>query len=358
MRESVAMDKQSTVRKTELDVAKGMTMFLVVFSHVYLKRTGLSNWIFMFHMPAFFFFAGMTFKPEKYLDKKHGFWLFLKDKWKSRIVPYLLITAIGLVICMIRPYYRQPVLDAGWWYMIKWIFYYAQPKELYIGQVWFLAGLFSAEVLAYLWFALFRHRNDGLKALGLLAMAWLAMLMPQINEALPVGQRLPWKLDTGLCAAVFVIAGYYSVKWNIWDKCKGAEWFLCPFCLLLSYYFGPKIHGYTNICDCTYSPAPYYYMVAILGTASVYFFATLCKNCKFWQYCGRYSLALLAMQTFLIWIMAELINKYTGMELEPLRIAGKGISLAITVTVFVLMVLMIYPWHWYRINRNKTNRFC
>ena len=211
------MDKQGTARKTELDVAKGMTMFLVVFSHVYLKRTGLSNWIFMFHMPAFFFFAGMTFKPEKYLDKEHGFLLFLKDKWKSRIMPYLLITAFGFVICMIRPYYRQPILEAGWWYMVKWIFYYAQPKELYIGQVWFLVGLFAAEVFTYIWFVLVRNRNSGIKALTLLAMAWLAMQMPYINSSLPVGQRLPWKLDTGLCAAVFVIAGYYSVKWKIWE---------------------------------------------------------------------------------------------------------------------------------------------
>lgn len=339
------MTNLNAVRKPELDVAKGLTMFLVVFSHVYLKRTVLSNWIFMFHMPAFFFFSGMIFKPEKYMNMKWGFHNFLKDKWKSRIVPYLLITALGFIICMIRPYYRQPVLDAGWWYMIKWIFYYAQPKELYIGQVWFLVGLFTAELFAYGWFALTRKQNAGIKLLSLVVMAWVAMRMPYVNASLTFGQRLPWKLDTGLCASVFVIAGYYSTKWNAWKKCQGSEWFLCPFCLWLSYYLGPRLHGYTNICDCAYSPGPYYYMVAILGTASIYFFAILCKKSRFWQFCGRHSLALLAMQTFLIWILAEIINKYSGMELEPLRIAGKGISLTITIVVFFSMVLIVYFWN-------------
>ena len=336
------MANQGTERKPELDVAKGLTMFLVVFSHVYLKRTNLSNWIFMFHMPAFFLFAGMTFKPEKYIGKQQGLVLFLKDKWKSRIVPYLTITMIGFLICMIRPYYRQPILDMGWRYMIKWIFYYAQPKELYIGQVWFLVGLFAAELFTYVWFLLTRNKNLGIKLLSLCIMAGLAMRMPYLNASLAFGQRLPWKLDTGLCAAVFLIVGYYLKKWNLFERCKGAEWFLCPFCLWLSYYLGPRIHGYTNICDCTYSPGPYYYMVAILGTAAIYFFAILCRRCHFWQYCGKHSLALLAMQTFLIWIVAEVINTYTGMELEPLRIPDKGISLAITVAVFMLMVLFLY----------------
>ena len=351
MKEKFEMGNQGVSRKTELDVAKGMALFLVVFGHVYLKRTGLSNWIFMFHMPAFFFFSGMTFKPEKYLDRQHGFWQFFKDKWKSRIVPYFAITAIGFVICMIRPFYRQPILEKGWWHMTKWIFYYAQPKELYIGQVWFLVGLFSAEVITYLWFMAFRKCSSGVKALGVLALAWFAMVVPQINTMLPIGHRLPWKLDTGLCAAVFVIAGYYSVKWKIWERCRGAEWFLCPFCLWLSYYYGPKWYGYTNICDCLYSPGPYYYLVAILGTASVIFFATLCKKCPFWQYCGRYSLPLFALQTFVIWIIAEIITKTTGMELEPMKIPGKGLSLAITIASFIIMALMVYPWHCYKKKR-------
>ena len=53
-------------RRTEIDVAKGFTLFLVVFGHLLPLNTTLFRWIFSFHMPAFFFLSGMTFRPEKY----------------------------------------------------------------------------------------------------------------------------------------------------------------------------------------------------------------------------------------------------------------------------------------------------
>lgn len=346
---------EGTVRRSpELDAAKGLTLFLVVFGHVYALGADLTNWIFMFHMPAFFFYSGMTFKPEKYLDRPNGFRRFLKDKWKSRIIPYLVISAIGLAICMIRPSYRQPVLNRGWAYIFKWIFYYAQPQELYVGQAWFLVGLFVAEVITYVWFMAFRKQNAGVKGLSVLVLAWAAMAVPQMNAILPVGHRLPWKLDSGLCAAVFVIAGYYSVKWKVWERCKGTEWFLFPLCLWLSYYYGPKWYGYTNLCDCVYSPGPYYYPVALFGTAAMYFLAALCKNCPFWQYCGRYSLPIFAAQTFVIWIVAEIVTKFTGLAYGPMSIPYKGISLMIAVVSFLIMAVMIYPWHVYKTKKNAV----
>ena len=345
----------NNTRMTELDVAKGMTMFLVIFGHVYMMDTRLFNWIFMFHMPAFFFFSGMTFKPEKYIDQKNGLIIFFKDKFKKRILPYLAITAMGFFICMIRPAYRIPVLNAGWSYMLKWIFYYAQPRELYIGQAWFLVGLFFAEVIAFLWFYLLKKRSAGIKAAGLFAISWIAMLMPKINALIPEWGRLPLKIDVGFCAAVFVIAGYFSVKWNIWERFKGAEWFMVPFCLGLSYYYGPRWHGYTNICDCVYSPGPYYYLVALLGTAAIFFMAKLCKRCRFWQYCGTYSLQIFAVHIFIIWIIAEIIEKVVGISLTPLFIPDKMISFGISVVTLFVSVLMILPWHYYKMRKKKDH---
>ena len=40
-------------RRTEIDVAKGFTLFLVVFGHLLPLNTTLFRWIFSFHMPAF-----------------------------------------------------------------------------------------------------------------------------------------------------------------------------------------------------------------------------------------------------------------------------------------------------------------
>ena len=113
-------DKKTSVRRTEIDVAKGFALFLVVFGHVLDRDSIWAYWIFMFHMPVFFFLSGMTFRPEKYKSLSD----FLKDKWKKRIIPYFIVTFIGLAICMLRADYRQPVLERGWKDILTWIFYY------------------------------------------------------------------------------------------------------------------------------------------------------------------------------------------------------------------------------------------
>lgn len=77
------METRALDRRTEIDVAKGFALFLVVFAHVLDRDSIWAYWIFMFHMPVFFFLSGMTFRPEKY----KGLPEFLKDKWKKGSFP-------------------------------------------------------------------------------------------------------------------------------------------------------------------------------------------------------------------------------------------------------------------------------
>lgn len=334
------------MRKTEIDVAKGFALFLVVFGHVLNWDHKVTLWIFMFHMPAFFFLSGMTFRPGKY----PSFGLLLKDKGKKRILPYFLITFIGFILCMLRPSYRQPVLEAGWPHLLMSIFFYGHPKNLYIGQIWFLTALFSSEILAWIWFRFFGNRSVALRCSSLVVLAWMAMNVPRLNLLLPAVKRLPWKLDTALCAVIFLIAGHYAAQTRIFDRLwdVGMGWFLIPFTLWLSYYFGPKWYGYVNICDCVYSPGPYYFLVAFLAISALYFTAMLCKNSRFWQYCGRYSLPMFSAQTFAIYGITEIIAHITGITYEPRHGTPDGIAVLISIAAFALIAAFAYPWHHYQ----------
>lgn len=340
------MNKNISVRRPELDVAKGFALFLVVYGHILNSTSRLFCWIFMFHMPAFFFLSGMTFRPEKYRNLKE----FLKEKWRKRLVPYFLITGIGFVICMVWPPYRQPVLNRGWKDMLMWIFYYGQPKELYIGQVWFLVGLFMAELIAYLWLRFLGNKPVTVKCYSLMVLAWAAVNVNSFNGFLgtvfPAVHRLPWKIDTGLGAAVFLIAGYYTMKWDLLERLKKAVWFVIPACIWFSYYYGPRQFGYVNICDCIYFPGPYYFPVAFFGIGALLFGAVVCKNWKFWQYCGKYSLPMFAAQTFVIYWVMDGIAMVTGRYYTPMRdVPGSKGCLLIAGVVFLLMALGVYGWN-------------
>ena len=127
----------STNRRSDIDIAKGFALFLVVLGHVVTMHHTIFRWIYAFHMPAFFFLSGMTFRPEKYsscLD-------YIKKRGRTLVLPYFFITMTALAICTIRPYYHLAIDEYGWKHILKWIFYYGQPQQIYVGQLWFLPAL-------------------------------------------------------------------------------------------------------------------------------------------------------------------------------------------------------------------------
>lgn len=291
---------QNMVRKSErrgeIDAAKGLALLSVVLGHVILLHTFPSNWIYTFHMPAFFFLSGMTFRPEKY----DGLLPFLKDKARKRLLPYLGITALAFFICMLRPAYRAPVLNDGWSHQLLWIFYYTQPQNLYVGQLWFLVALFWAELMAWIWFQLAGKRHFLVKCYSVFLLALLAVRIQEINPYLPMGNRLPWKIDSALCACVFLIAGYWTAKGRLLERLR-------PAALVLAGDF--------------------------------------LKKSRLLCFIGRHSLPLFAAQTFAIYLVIEGIAEVTGITYIPMfEMPGKKACLLITLAALLLMLAGLWVY--------------
>lgn len=343
-------EKAAAARYDEIDVARGFALFLVVFTHVLLTHGNTFNWIISFHMQAFFFLSGMTLKPERY----QGFPQFLAHKFKKRIIPYFLISLIALAVCMLRTDYRTPILEAGWAYELKWFFYYGQPKNLYVGQIWFLVGLFMAEVIFYIWHRIFSGTSPLIRFYSVVIMALLALEVTRINALFPTMGRLPLKTDMAWAAAVFVIAGYYTQKHQILRKLEPYTWYLAPILIFFNYYFGPYTGGYTNICDCVWSPAAFFYSAAFCGTFAMCLVAVKLRNWRFWQYCGKQSLIIFATQTFAIYFVVENIRRFTGVWFDPMHnITSDKIALMITIAAFALILLFTVPFHWWKKRKKK-----
>ncbi len=302
---------QNMVRKSErrgeIDAAKGLALLSVVLGHVILLHTFPSNWIYTFHMPAFFFLSGMTFRPEKY----DGLLPFLKDKARKRLLPYLGITALAFFICMLRPAYRAPVLNDGWSHQLLWIFYYTQPQNLYVGQLWFLVALFWAELMAWIWFQLAGKRHFLVKCYSVFLLALLAVRIQEINPYLPMGNRLPWKIDSALCACVFLIAGYWTAKGRLLERLR-------PAALVLAGDF--------------------------------------LKKSRLLCFIGRHSLPLFASQTFAIYLVIEGIAEVTGITYIPMfEMPGEKACLLITLAALLLMLAGL--WVYLECKKRIFHRF-
>lgn len=114
-----------------LDIAKGITIILMVLGHTSIPDT-LSRFIFAFHMPLFFIASGWTTNWNKY-DFKN----FVVAKFRSIMIPFMVYSAIVLVM--------QATLMGGGNVFLDWLKYGWQGYAL-----WFIPVLFLASVLGRL----------------------------------------------------------------------------------------------------------------------------------------------------------------------------------------------------------------
>ena len=346
-------------RRSDIDIAKGFALFLVVLGHVVTMHHTIFRWIYAFHMPAFFFLSGMTFRPEKYpscLD-------YIKKRGQTLILPYFAITLTALAICTIRPYYHQAISEYGWKHMLKWIFYYGQPQQIYTGQLWFLPALFFAGLYALVWLRIFDQKHIVTRCYALTVLILAGTYIRLADPLIPVMERLPWKLDSALCAAVFLIAGYYTNRTKLLEKMMPYAGFLIPFFVALSFFFGPKLSEYVNLCDCRYTAPPYYFGAAFSGIFALLLTAKLAALpavsgsvfSRFWQFCGRRSMLLFSIQSFALYFFVELILRTTGVELKPMEWMPTRLStFALTAATFGLICLIGWPWDCYKHKRAGT----
>ena len=88
------------MRKTNIDVARGFAIFLVVLGHILLKRDNPCVWllefIYSFHMPFFFILSGLFITSHQTLKET------IVRKGKSLIYPYFTFSLISIFLQTIK----------------------------------------------------------------------------------------------------------------------------------------------------------------------------------------------------------------------------------------------------------------
>lgn len=111
-----------TKRIEWIDIAKGISIILVVYGHAGLSSIPyIGDWFAVFRMPFFFFVSGILFSANKYPT----LYDFLKRRWKTLIRPYFIFS----IICLLAYWYLDPnniltkiksVLIEGWGGLALW----------------------------------------------------------------------------------------------------------------------------------------------------------------------------------------------------------------------------------------------
>ena len=166
------------------DIAKGILILMVVIGHI--AETGPANqFVYTFHMPAFFIISGIMLRYSSALKKP--LYKVIYKKLYTLVIPLLFFELIGVI---------ANILSFG--FSLNPVGYIYQTLILNFnnGPVWFIWALFRAEILFII-----LHRIIKNKYCFIIAVSVLGMLMIEFHYLRMAG-------STGI-GFLFLTSGYY-----------------------------------------------------------------------------------------------------------------------------------------------------
>lgn len=168
-----------------VDYYKALLMILVVMGHINYANSGIKEWIYSFHMPAFFFISGMMISfpiPEtrfvltKYVDRLVvPFFL-----WALIFAKFSFPNALGIAYASYNSISRAGALTS----------------------LWFLPVMFIAILFLYLLERCFKDKCSYRVEIGVIVTAFVVgFIIP------PIKYGYPWSINVAIIAFGFMLMG-------------------------------------------------------------------------------------------------------------------------------------------------------
>lgn len=287
---------KTSTRVEWIDIAKGITILLVIVGHTVLGT--LRGIIFSFHMPLFFILSCATYNLSANNDE------FVQKSEKAAF--HLLLPSAGILLIQrfISVSMQFPSLSTD--FLMSTMsnavntFIAGSGVDVNVGNTqisaigipWFLMALFGGRTLFdYLHLRLDNNRFFISIALCVYFGIWFGIV-----------QWLPFSFDIALAIQPFFLFGYWLKKYNMKgmaSKIIVPSLILWSVLLVLSYYIK---HSYLELAVRRYPLFPICYVTAVAGTMFISSFSQLISGFKHLsiplQYLGRHSLVMLWVHCF------------------------------------------------------------
>lgn len=266
-------------RDSSIDIARGIGIILVVWAH-----TQMSNVIFSFHMPLFFFLSGLFFKIESAKD-------FVNKKYRTLAIPLIFFYIVSLLLKIPFQYITKSQEDTV--------------KKIFSGEIfqlttvdvtlWFIVCLLVIDILLY---SIARTvKKEYRRSIIICSLFVIGYLLSTYFEN-PI--YLPFYIGQALVCLPFTYLGwcynrFVHIKSNkmhlIWLIIFGLL-FVGSICI-----FSPQ----TNLLHFVLHNNPVGYLLpAICGTMLVFYLSKILSNYKTFitttlEELGKYSLFIMAI---------------------------------------------------------------
>ncbi|GGZ89504.1 acyltransferase family protein [Algibacter mikhailovii] len=263
-----------------VDGARGLGIFLVVYGHNFPFS---ESYIYSFHIPLFFFIAGM-FHPKE-IKKKD-----IVKRAKSILIPYFIWSfLLYLFWVTIGLHFGESVhknLDP-----LEGLLgvFYAQGDVRFMDwgiPMWFLPAIFLTFLIFY-----FVQFINNLKVQLFIV---LILIVTGFLYSHYFYFRLPWSFDVALVSLIFYVPGFF-MKRKLIDFTAGKKTVLLIFCLFLLTFtalVNTKIDMYRSVYGCI----PLFIFNGFIGVFFVLLLFKQIKKNRFFVLLGRNTIPLLALQ--------------------------------------------------------------
>lgn len=309
------MDKSSETvdRIKSIDVAKGLLIICIVFSHVTTDGQLVRNWLFAFHVPCFFILSGMLFKPN--LDKT----LRRGTIWGGVYVLFSLIDIVVLYFFK-RSFFLLDVVVKGFFCMDNQLIFNS-PK-------WFLLVLFWVQLISCFLF----KTNVKVQHVCIIMLAFLGYFFRK---------RLIMGIGLSFVAVIFFYMGYIIEKKKIFKIIQSFNnkvvLGLISVILLALVFVVSGYNGMVSIQNMQYGNYFIFFINAMLGSLAI-----ICMGCVFEH---SKILAFYGKNTMLIFLTHYYLVRGAWPLLFPVMYKNLYGQLIITIVTMLMYIPMIYIWN-------------
>lgn len=171
-----------------IDTAKGVLIILMLVGHIWNSGV-IHDFIYTFHMPAFFIISGMLFCYSSSLKKTLG--KVVIAKVKALLIPYFFFESFAIVL---------QILQYGMMMNIKGYIYEMLSLHLFNGPLWFLWVMFFSEILFFIWHKMCGEYKSTVGYICVVVLVIILQFLPKYQAYI--------NITTTIMAFFFLLVGY------------------------------------------------------------------------------------------------------------------------------------------------------
>ncbi|MEM5777161.1 MAG: acyltransferase family protein [Candidatus Aenigmatarchaeota archaeon] len=314
-----------TYREGWIDNLKGIGIIFIIFGHSISCPDLLIDYFFSFHVPLFFFIAGINFKSVLIED----FVLFLEKRARRLLVPYVFFNLVSYGFWLLRVKVFDAPQDVPILRPLLGILYGNGHNKWLIHNepLWFFICLFMTQILLFLILKFSKEKKHTI------LMLCLFTLIGYI-DAKYLKFRLPWGIDVAITAVVFSGLGYLlKGHLNIFKR------FYHPLLLTVVLLINFLISYFNGKIDMNYNKFNNIFLFYIGAFLGIFFWTSVSMkfgSSKILKYIGNNSLTILCLH---IPILLVIVKLFMILNI-PYSVQENNIAFMLIHTILTIVFIM------------------